>query len=54
MRTLIELFGKKQSIDVFNALRDQSLTEKEMNLVRGGGDPPPPEPEPPIIIIPYP
>ncbi len=52
MITFKELFGKRDSINVFDTLHDQSLTVNEMNLVRGGGDPVPPDP--PDVIFPLP
>ena len=49
MRTLNSNLRKSDSVDVFNAFRGESLTEMEMNFIRGGGDPPAPEPPPPIF-----
>jgi hypothetical protein len=55
MRTLNSIFGKNDSVDLFNSFRGQSLTEMEMNFVRGGGDPPSDQGGDPIdIIIPLP
>jgi hypothetical protein len=54
MRILKEIFGKKSSFETLDALRNYSLTEIEMNYVRGGGDPPIDEPPPPIVIFPKP
>ncbi len=55
MITFKELFGNRNSINVFDTLHDQSLTVKEMNMVRGGGDPlPDPSGDPQDIIFPLP
>jgi hypothetical protein len=56
MRTLNSIFGKNSSVDVFNSFRGESLTEMEMNYVRGGGDPPytPPPIDPIDVFIPLP
>ena len=56
MKTLDLILRKNDPVDVFNAFRGQNLTVKELNFIRGGGDPDEPPQDPPQdpIGIPYP
>jgi hypothetical protein len=58
MRTFNETYGKRNSIDAFDSFRAFTLSEMEMNHVRGGGNFNPNPNDPPIdpvdILIPLP
>ena len=53
MRTLNAFRGKQLKADNFDMLNLQSLSDMEMNYVRGGGDPPQDD-EPIDAFWPYP